>query len=81
MSESLNHIDRRLEENKRWLDEQNERMQLEQKRRNQHVLDLSPSDLWHLWPTLLMASVIGGLTEFGVSELLAHHLSLAAACR
>ncbi|WP_428391576.1 hypothetical protein [Lichenicoccus sp.] len=78
---AVDDIDRRLQENGRWLDDQNRRMLARQERSDRRVLGFIPSDLWDLWPTLILASVIGGLLGFGVSELLVHHLDLVGSCR
>ena len=81
---SGNDIDRRLAETREWMDAQHAlacRTQERQQRQDRRVLGFIPGALWELWPTLLVAILLGSLTEFGVSELLVHHLSLAAACR
>ena len=88
MSESLsdvghrtwsgNDIERRLAETREWMDAQHALACRMQERR---VLRFIPGDVWEMWPTLIVTSTIGGLLGFGVSELLAHHLSLATVCQ
>ena len=81
MSESLSDAEWRAEQERRFRRQMDD-LERGWERGRQRVPGFIAGDVWKLWPTLLLASVIGGLVAFGVSELLAHHLSLAAtACR
>ena len=81
MSESLSDAEWRAEQERRFRRQMDD-LERGWERGRQRVPGFIPGDVWKLWPTLLLASVIGGLVAFGVSELLAHYLSLAAtACR
>ena len=80
MSENLSNAEWQAEQERRFR-RQMDALERSWERSRRRVLGFIPGDVWALWPTLIVTSAIGGLAEFGISELLAHHLSLTAACR
>lgn len=72
--------ERRLTETRRWMDAQHAQACQVQERQERRMLGFIPGDLCELWPTLLVASVLGALGS-GMGELLVHHIDLVAACR